>query len=173
MTHINPDEETPPEFITDIIIKDTRWNSAIDNCEHFASTLSKAVFKHLRITNSTEISVLFTSDAAIQILNRDYRGKDKPTNVLSFAQNEDCDDPLFSIPGEPKHIGDIILAYETIHREAEEQNKSLENHLSHMIIHGTLHLLGYDHEDDEEANIMQDLEIKILSGQGIKNPYEH
>ncbi len=172
MTNISPDKSDTPEFTADIIIEDDRWNTALNDFESLASTLSCAVLKKCGRNNDTEISLLFTNDDAIQILNREYRGKDKPTNVLSFPQHEGDADPTLLIPGEPEHIGDIILAFETIQREALEQNKSLRDHLCHMIVHGTLHLLGYDHEDDGEAEEMEALEIEILSGQGIKNPYE-
>lgn len=115
-----------------------------------------------------EISVVLTDDAGVQVLNREYRGKDKPTNVLSFAAL-DADDPL--PPEGPVHIGDIILAYETLVREAADMEKPLGDHFTHLLIHGTLHLLGYDHENDADANIMESLEISILSDFGIENPY--
>lgn len=107
-----------------------------------------------------EVSIVLTDDAHIQALNRDYRGKDKPTNVLSFPQDE------------PSLLGDVIIAYETIAREAEEQNKSFSDHFTHMLVHGTLHLLGYDHEAEAEAEEMEALEVAILSDIGVKNPYE-
>jgi len=113
------------------------------------------------VTNdNAEISIVLTDDTHIQALNRDYRGKDKSTNVLSFPQDE------------PALLGDVICAHETIAREAEEQGKSFHDHFTHMLIHGALHLLGYDHETDEEAEEMESLEIEILSKLNIKNPYE-
>ena len=115
-----------------------------------------------------EVSVVLTDDSGVQVLNREYRGKDKPTNVLSFAAL-DGDDPL--PPEGPVHIGDIILALETLQREAADMEKSLADHFTHLLIHGTLHLLGYDHENDADANIMESLEISILSTFGIENPY--
>ncbi len=121
------------------------------------STLSAA---NHALNQPCEISIVLTDDAHIQILNRDYRGKDKPTNVLSFPQDE------------PSLLGDLVFAYETIAREAIEQNKSFTDHMTHMIVHGTLHLIGYDHIKDHEAQIMEGLEIEILSKLNIKNPYE-
>lgn len=106
-----------------------------------------------------ECSVVLGDDSFVQGLNRDYRGQDKPTNVLSFPQ----DMPM---------MGDIIFAVETIIREAQEQNKSFDAHLTHLAVHGSLHLLGYDHIDDDEAEEMEAIEVDVLRGIGIKNPYE-
>ncbi len=105
-----------------------------------------------------EVSVVLADDTFVQNLNREYRNKDKPTNVLSFPQ----DAPM---------LGDIVLAYETIAHEASDQDKAFSDHLSHLLVHGTLHLLGYDHETDEEAEEMEGLEIEILGEMGVKNPY--
>ncbi len=116
-----------------------------------------------------EVTVTLTNDAAIRILNREYRGKDSSTNVLSFP----LWDSMSALPcvRESVPIGDIVVAFETIKREAIEQGKPLKDHFSHMLIHGFLHLLGYDHTKNEEAEIMEALEIKILGKLGIKNPY--
>ncbi len=103
-------------------------------------------------------------------MNRDYRGKDKATNVLSFAT---LDGETFIHPGMAFHLGDIILALETLKREAEEQDKRLEDHFSHLLVHGTLHLLGYDHMKINEAKEMENLEIHILNGLGVENPYKN
>lgn len=117
------------------------------------------------------ISVLFTNDSYIRDLNKTYRGKDKPTNVLSFSGY--CKDLLHVLPKtESIPLGDIIFALETIRHEAINQNKSFENHLNHLFVHGLLHLLGYDHETEAEATIMEQLEIDILSALLIPNPYE-
>ena len=113
-----------------------------------------------------ELSLLFTDDARMQVLNRDWRGKDKPTNVLSF--------PAFpATPGGkvPPMLGDIAVARETVAREAEEEQKPFRDHLSHMITHGFLHLLGYDHETDSEAEIMEFAERRILARLAIPDPY--
>lgn len=129
---------------------------------HCADILSKgihAVLAHEGV-NAAEASVVLANDDFIQTLNRDYRGKDKPTNVLSFPQ----DLPL---------LGDLIFAHETLKRECVEQEKSFDDHFLHLVIHGTLHLLGYDHIDDDEAEEMEALEIKLLDGLGVKNPYEN
>jgi probable rRNA maturation factor len=118
------------------------------------------------------ISLLLTDDAAVRILNRDWRGKDKPTNVLSFPGDDPLDGPLNpDLP--PPQIGDIALALETIRREALDQQKPVDHHLTHLVVHGTLHLLGYDHEEEEEATEMEALETAILAGFGIPDPYLH
>lgn len=119
-----------------------------------------------------EIAVRLTDDAEVQTLNRDFRGKDKPTNVLSFPQVQD--DLLESMANSDDGeilLGDIVLARETCAREAAEKRISLEDHATHLIVHGTLHLVGYDHMDDAGAAAMEALEVKALASLGIANPY--
>jgi probable rRNA maturation factor len=116
-----------------------------------------------------EISLLLTDDAQVRQLNRDYRHKDKPTNVLSFPALDD-DTPI--PPEGPVLLGDVIIARETTEREAYEESKSLKNHLSHLVVHGVLHLLGYDHIEDDEAEEMESLERSILGALGVPDPYE-
>jgi probable rRNA maturation factor len=117
-----------------------------------------------------EISVVLADDATVHQLNRDWRGKDKPTNVLSFAALDDDEAP--HVPGAPLLLGDVIFAFETCRAEAEALGKPLAEHLSHLVVHGVLHLLGYDHEEDEaEAEEMERLETAILAGFGIADPY--
>jgi len=117
-----------------------------------------------RVTGAAEIAVVLTDDAEQQALNRDWRGKNKPTNVLSFPQIE----PFGAVRG---ILGDIILARETVLREAEEEGKAFDAHLTHLIVHGFLHVLGYDHETEAEALRMESLETEILARLGIADPY--
>ena len=117
-------------------------------------------------------SLVFADDAAVQELNRDWRGKDRPTNVLSFPMLERED--LLDLPpqGPPELLGDIALALETCAREAAEKGIALEAHASHLIVHGLLHLAGHDHEiSPEDARAMEILEIKALALLGLPDPY--
>jgi probable rRNA maturation factor len=117
-----------------------------------------------KVTGAAELSVVLTDDAEQRDLNREWRGIDKPTNVLSFPQIE----PFGPVSG---LIGDIILARETLVREAEEQGVSFDDHFTHLVVHGFLHLLGYDHLDDAEALVMEGLETQILATLGVADPY--
>ncbi|MGJ4941162.1 rRNA maturation RNase YbeY [Bradyrhizobium sp. HKCCYLS1011] len=116
-----------------------------------------------------EIAVMLTDDAGIRTLNSNWRGIDKPTNVLSFPALQPTgprgDDDA------PPMLGDIAIAYETMRREADEEQKPFDHHLSHLTVHGFLHLIGYDHETDDEAEEMETLEREILAHLGIPDPY--
>lgn len=128
----------------------------------------------LSVAPVIEVGVRLSDDASVRVLNRDYRDRDKPTNVLSFAALESAGDAdaFMMAPDMPLMLGDIVIARETCAREAVEQNKSLKNHLVHLAVHGTLHLVGYDHMVDDEAEEMEELERQILAGLGIDDPYE-
>lgn len=119
-----------------------------------------------------EVSVRLSDDEEVQRLNRDYRGKDKPTNILSFPMLEP-DQVASTLARDDMDLllGDMALACETTTREAEEKGISLAAHVSHLLVHGTLHLLGHDHQDDATADAMEALETRILAGLGISNPY--
>jgi probable rRNA maturation factor len=121
---------------------------------------------------AVELSVVLASDAEVRELNSTWRGKDKPTNVLSFPQAEPDDLDGAGAPGPELMLGDIVLAHETCTREAEEKALSLEHHAAHLMVHGTLHLLGYDHLEDGTAEDMEARETRALARLGIGNPYE-
>ncbi|WP_338426087.1 rRNA maturation RNase YbeY [Sphingopyxis kveilinensis] len=119
-----------------------------------------------------EVAVRLTDDAEVHALNRDFRGKDKPTNVLSFPQVQaDLLESLANSDDGEILLGDIVLARETCAREAAEKEVSLADHATHLIVHGALHLVGYDHMDDASAGAMEALEVKALASLGIANPY--
>lgn len=144
----------PPK--PDVIIEDERWNALKFNI----NIILESIHEHLPTDETMNFSILMVGDEKIRELNSTYRNKDKPTNVLSFP----CDE----IEG---YIGDLIISYDTIKKECEEQDKTIIDHTTHMIIHGFLHLLEYDHIEDKDASIMENLEIKILHSLNIKNPY--
>ena len=147
--------------LIDISVQHPQWTRSVRDIQNvvlsvIALTLDKAGVEN----RGQELSIVLADNDFVQTLNKEWRGKDKPTNVLSFPQDE------------PSMLGDVILAYETVEQEAKEQNKRFENHATHLIVHGLLHLLGHDHIEDDEAETMEALEIQILADLGIKNPYE-
>ena len=152
-----------------IAVEDEAW-AALPDLEGLTQSAVGAVLaaENKGIELDCEVAVLFTNDAAIADINSEWRGKDKPTNVLSFPTAADMPVPK----GEPKPLGDIVLAFGVISREAAEQGKTLRARTTHLIVHGMLHLLGHDHEDEAEAREMEGLETEILKGLGISDPYE-
>ena len=137
-----------------------------EDLEAVADRAIRVAIKHAEpeIMGVTELSVVLTDDAEQQELNKQWRGIDKSTNVLSFPQIE----PFAPVSG---LLGDIILARETLVREAEEMDISFTAHFTHLVVHGFLHLLGYDHIEDDEAEEMEGLETEILGELGIADPY--
>ncbi len=153
-----------------IDIADERWKALPDLEELCFTAINLVLVRIVPEIDATriEIGLTFTSDSSIQVLNRDYREKDKPTNILSFQLITD----FTTIPAAaPILLGDLVLAYETITTEAAGQQLSLAHHCTHLIVHGMLHLLNYDHLDDAEADAMEQIEVEILAGLGIGNPY--
>ena len=137
------------------------WLAALPEAETVVGRAAMAALG----TVQGDVVVLLTDDAAVQDLNARFRDKDKPTNVLSFPA---ADMPL---PGQSPHLGDLVLAFGVCRDEAAAQNKTLADHLSHLVVHGVLHLLGRDHEDDAEAEAMETEERTILAAIGISDPY--
>ncbi|MBI1364466.1 MAG: rRNA maturation RNase YbeY [Alphaproteobacteria bacterium] len=141
------------------IVEAAGWARALPEAE----TLARRVFDAARAREprlAGEAAILFTDDATVRDLNRRFRGKDAPTNVLSFPS------------GAAGLLGDVALAYETCAREAREKGVALADHAAHLIAHGLLHLVGYDHMDDREALLMERLETAILGAVGVADPYE-
>ena len=151
----------------DVNIAAVAWTRALRSAAAVCRRAANAALTGAGSKKPVEISILLTGDAAIRKLNATFRGKDKPTNVLSFPA--DADDILPK--GAPRPLGDIAVAYGVLAREAKAESKTLTAHLSHLVVHGVLHLLGYDHERDKDAVIMERLEKKILARLGISDPY--
>ncbi|MEL6914063.1 MAG: rRNA maturation RNase YbeY [Pseudomonadota bacterium] len=151
----------------DIIMEDARWG----DLEPLALRAVGAVLAQLHVAG--EVAVLAADDARIAALNARFRGKAAPTNVLSWPSEERGATQPGGEPRMPEgsELGDIALAYETCAREAEAQGKAFEAHVTHLIVHGTLHLLGYDHETDADAALMERLEVEILGNLGLADPY--
>ena len=116
-----------------------------------------------------ELAVMLTDDSGIRTLNSNWRGVDKPTNVLSFPALQA---PAGTPSDAPRMLGDIAIAFETTRKEADEEQKPFDHHLSHLAVHGFLHLIGYDHENDDDAEAMEGLEREILAQLGIPDPYQ-
>ena len=167
----------------DISIQEKFWKTHSEISKQIKSLLTNVIQQtslqrmiENKVIKDIEISVLLTGDQQIRELNKNYRQQDKPTNVLSFPLL-DCqkikNGNLENLNLASKHLalGDIVIAYQTVLREATEQNKTFENHLTHLIIHSLLHLIAFDHQEETDAKIMEGLEIMILEGMNITNPY--
>ncbi len=158
---------------------DAEWDSSSwDRLvrEAAEAAIAESAFPQLTTgSRPVELSIRLTSDSEVQALNSTWRGKDKPTNVLSFPQLKP--DELGDIPtdgptdGPDLMLGDIVLAYGVCAREAEEKAMALEHHAAHLVVHATLHLLGYDHGDDGQAKAMEQREVRALTRLGIADPY--
>jgi probable rRNA maturation factor len=146
----------------DLRIADSRWEALGDVDALAAHVLGRAA-SHVKATG--ELAVLFTSDTEMSALNKEWRDLDKPTDVLSFPSGQP------EIPGQPQYLGDVALGYETALRDAEAMHRPFEAHASHLLIHGFLHLLGYDHIEPEDAQVMEPLESDILASLGWPDPY--
>ena len=160
----------------EISVEYPSWNS-INNLEKITEECIETVFEMLNKDSLfQEVCVLFTNDDEIKCLNKTFRGIDKPTHVLSFPAIEEeewnYDDFENNETERSNILGSIAIAYETLEREAKEQQKIFTDHLKHLLVHSMLHLFGYDHIDVNEANEMETLEIKILEKLNVKNPYE-
>lgn len=147
---------------TDIVLEGGAWPDAGEVGTLIEAAAAEVAAEPRFELGTVQVAIALAGDDQVAVLNGNFRGKSKPTNVLSFPSG----------PGMPEdYLGDIVLGYETIVREAQEQDVSFEHHLQHLVVHGLLHLLGKDHENPADAERMEALEIKILARLGIANPY--
>jgi len=160
--------------IIEVSVKCPLWDDAIPDAAALARNAGEAALRTApaeAAAQAVEISIVLADDAFVQGLNREYRDRDEPTNVLSFAAAGEGAPPT-DLTDMPVLLGDIIVAYETTAAEAAGQGKALADHLSHLVVHGMLHLLGYDHQVDADADVMETLEAEVLAALHIANPYE-
>ena len=155
---------------TEILVTADCWQSETDAEAVIHRAIETAAEMVDTDVADAELAIMLTDDEGIRVLNKNWRGIDKATNVLSFPAlqstgPQDDDDA-------PRMLGDIAIAYETTRGEADAEHKPFENHLSHLAVHGFLHLLGYDHTTDDEAEIMEGLEREILAQIGVPDPYQ-
>lgn len=156
----------------DVLIPVTVWQTAVPEVEALCRCAAAAAFACVwRDPRPAEASVLLADDAQVQTLNREYRGRDAPTNVLAFAALEGGHPVVGEDVHAPLVLGDVIVAYETTLAEAARDGKTPASHLCHLVVHGILHLLGYDHQSEEEAVTMEALEVRILATLGVADPY--
>lgn len=143
-----------------VVVLDRSWRRSLPGAERLVRRAARAAFAGARRTARRSLTVALADDAQVRTLNARDRNKDKPTNVLSYPS------------GERAFLGDVVLARQTVWREAREQGKTAADHLAHLVVHGTLHLLGYDHETGEaDAQRMEVLERRVLAKLGIDDPY--
>ncbi len=159
----------PAAFCAEILIEDERWHrcNPLDVAD---SVLHAMVAGGLTGPGAARSEIVFTTDDAIRSLNRTFRGKDAPTNVLAFPSGEAISD-VAADAGSPHDLGSVALAYDVMMREADERGIPIEHHTTHLTLHGLLHLLGFDHMDEAERLTMEATEIEVLAGLGIPDPY--
>ena len=159
-------QATDPAIEIDLSITCAAWKRALPSVARVARGAAQAALAQSgKRIGAAELSLVLANDRAVQDLNARWRRKDAPTNVLAFASDEP------PAKGKPVLLGDVVLAYETVAREAKEQGKRLADHLRHLVIHGVLHLLGYDHMKATPAKRMEALETRILASLGVADPY--
>jgi probable rRNA maturation factor len=153
----------------DLVVESPLWNAAPGAESSLRRAISAAAA--MLSTKRAELAIVLSDDSAIRLLNRDWRGVDAATNVLSFPASSHPPARGGSKRVAPRLLGDIVLAYETIAREASDEGKPFDHHLAHLAVHGFLHLLGYDHERDDDAERMEKIERDILARLAIPDPY--
>ena len=164
--------------IADILFEDDRWKSI--GLEHLANKAFATVLLNLNLSLDWEVSVLACDDTKIANLNDEFRKKSKATNVLSWPSYDLKAKSIGGVPGTPNVneiydnlLGDIAISFDTCEYEANAAHIALVDHTAHLLVHGCLHLLGYDHENDADAQLMEELESRLLKGMGITDPYEN
>lgn len=164
--------------LVETVIEDARWEAF--GLAALAERAGRAALTGVGLSvEGFQISLMGCEDARIAGLNADFRGKPQPTNVLSWPSEERGaefvgeapEPPEPGDPQDPESLGDIAIAWETCAREAEDQGKPMADHVTHLIVHGVLHLLGYDHVEEEDAAVMEALEVRILASLGVSDPY--
>ncbi len=154
-------------MIVSVAIEDEAWSKVPDLEALAARTVNAVALIEQAGELECEVAILFAGDAEVAVMNKAWRGKPAATNVLSFPAPKGQPAP----EGEPRFLGDIVLASGVVAKEAAEQGKSMIDHTAHLIVHGMMHVLGYDHRNDEEAEAMEAREIRILQTLGIPDPY--
>jgi probable rRNA maturation factor len=162
--------------LVDCIFEDARWEAF--GLEPLAEAAGRAALVALEMNpDHYAIALMGCDDARIATLNADFRGKPQPTNVLSWPSQErfvgggDIPDLPDGDAADPEELGDIAIAWETCAREAADQGKAMADHVTHLVVHAALHLLGYDHIEDADAALMEQTEVRILATLGIRDPY--
>ncbi len=167
----SPSSPDTPQISIAVTVLTPAWRDTLSEAEPLARRAARAALaaagEGAAPARAAEVGLVLADDATLGRLNRRYRGIEGPTNVLSFAVSEG------SVPDSsgPLLLGDVVLAYETVRRESEEQGKLFSDHLCHLVVHGVLHLLGYDHGTEAQAAAMERLEIAALAGLGVSDPY--
>ncbi len=167
----SPSNPDTPQISIVVTVLTPAWRDTLSEAEPLARRAARAALvaakEGVALPGAAEVGLVLADDATLGRLNRRYRGVEGPTNVLSFAASEG------SAPESsgPLLLGDVVLAYETVRRESEEQGKRFSDHLCHIVVHGVLHLLGYEHGSEAQAAAMERLEIATLAGLGVSDPY--
>ena len=156
-----------------IMAPSPEWGRQVDGVPQIVTkSVTAAVSASNVVHSNSEVSVVLSDANELHVLNNEHRGVDAPTNVLSFPGDVlDHDEDSFTSLGRPMVLGDIVVAFEVIRDEAQAQGKAIEDHLAHMVVHGTLHLCGFDHETAKDAKEMEGLEQQILVHMGVANPF--
>lgn len=155
--------------MTEVLVVADCWQSEPDAEAVIQRAIAAAAASVEVDVGDAELAIMLTDDSGIRTLNGNWRGIDRPTNVLSFPALEP--EGARRARDAPRMLGDIAIAFETMRREADEEGKPFDHHLSHLAVHGFLHLIGYDHENDADADQMESLETEILAQLGIPDPY--